>query len=534
MPHASAQWAVRLVALLFGIEREREPLVCQLPTPRRPQPLPSLKRYQRVRNFLYGSLVAGGLLLGLELLLTMLGIGGLDSVEVVGGGYDPSAQYLIPDPGHSGGWLTAYYTNYPTIPPRGDRERLIVIGGSSAGRFSALSFETAFTGAVGPARFEVVNLGCNGFGSARARLIFDQALERLDPSVLLVYTGDNEFVELRPDERNAAAAPPDPAGKVARIARRSRILNTLLLLISGERSIQDAGRPEEFVKSPRTTRSNITFDMALGRYEDLRENLRSLCESARETETRLVLCTVVYNRLAAPNDARMPREASKEAVKAFGRLRRNALNDLPQFLAPLLDQGLVSARDWRAGKPRKEPPSIVLPGRRACFGPLATQEPYPQEYYEKSADIRALYDCLERFHSRQFSQEERAGLERAEQALVAALELVPRHSGALFEQGLVTYLLARDMAEVLQYFEDAASSIVVPQKGSQRINHVIREVAAEYPEVLLFDTDAFMTGMMPDGLVGWEWMLDHCHMSSGAYVVLRSEIARAILQRWPK
>lgn len=50
--------------------------------------------------------------------------------------------------------------------------------------------------------------------------------------------------------------------------------------------------------------------------------------------------------------------------------------------------------------------------------------------------------------------------------------------------------------------------------------------------MLLFDVDAIFQGFMPEGLVGWEWMLDHCHLAPQAYDVLRADLVRAIAGRW--
>ena len=84
----------------------------------------------------------------------------------------------------------------------------------------------------------------------------------------------------------------------------------------------------------------------------------------------------------------------------------------------------------------------------------------------------------------------------------------------------------------LEHLELSGDYDRVPRRSCARINAMIREVASEFPEVLLYDADAIFQGLMPDGLVGFEWMRDHCHLFPEGYSVLRAELVRAIAERW--
>ena len=49
---------------------------------------------------------------------------------------------------------------------------------------------------------------------------------------------------------------------------------------------------------------------------------------------------------------------------------------------------------------------------------------------------------------------------------------------------------------------------------------------------MLLDSDALFATRVPGGLVGWEWMTDHCHLNRGAATVLMEDVAHAINERW--
>ena len=67
--------------------------------------------------------------------------------------------------------------------------------------------------------------------------------------------------------------------------------------------------------------------------------------------------------------------------------------------------------------------------------------------------------------------------------------------------------------EIRARFEDAARYDRAPRKTNPALLERVRELAAR-AEVVLHDSDAAFAACHADGLVGWEWMSDHCHLSS--------------------
>lgn len=70
-----------------------------------------------------------------------------------------------------------------------------------------------------------------------------------------------------------------------------------------------------------------------------------------------------------------------------------------------------------------------------------------------------------------------------------------------------------------------------PNESSERLNDLIREVAGEFPEVLLYDADACLRAQVVSELVGRECLTDQCHPGPSAYEVLREDLARAVHER---
>ena len=84
------------------------------------------------------------------------------------------------------------------VPPKGERRRVLLVGGSNTQLFPGEVLEERLVArsaeAGGRRGWEVVNLGRPGYGSERLRIYLAQAMV-LEPDVVVIYTGHNEFVE---------------------------------------------------------------------------------------------------------------------------------------------------------------------------------------------------------------------------------------------------------------------------------------------------------------------------------------------------
>lgn len=488
-----------------------------------------------------GLIVTAVLFALLECLLWALGAGEVETN--LSRGFDPAGVYLEPDPAVAGGWRTKGFgkgeAKQRVIAPRDDRRRVILFGGSNTGGFPHGVLQTSLNQAT-PAdvRFEVINLGRAGYGSGRVALIFEEALARLDPDVVVIYTGHNEFVE-RGFQMDLDEEWSGWMKSAAELASTTRTVRWMTEVFSATREVKTAQADAwewEYSKF-----KGISYEETQQVFAAYADNLRRMCRLALDRGVHVVLSTTVHNRFAPPFESTLPADLDADAVQELTHLRRTALAELPDFFGPLLpqnEQHRVHGWDWKEhpNEPRDLPEGAERVGRRPCSGPFADQDPLHPEPWRWNDLVWALYEALAELHAwrddGEGTPEERAAVERAEQRLTAALAICPDHPRVLFELALVEYALGRDEATVVRHFEEAARYDRAPRKSSGATNDLVAAVAAELPDVLLFDADALFSSRMPLGLVGWEWMYDHCHLNAGAGRVLMRDFAQAIAARW--
>jgi len=442
---------------------------------------------------------------------------------------DRNAAYLLPHPESPGVWTTNYWEDVReelVLRPRRKRTKVVLFGGSNAWAFRESMLRNALNGACPERQFQVVNLGRNGFGSERVRLIFEQALECLAPDVAVLYLGDNEFIE-SPYPRAVRELPHELRG-----LHSARLIAMLVGQLRAGAYVQ----PEPWVPDW-DHYMGFTYDRTLEQLEVLRENLRAMVELAERKDVRVVVCTVAYNRFSAPHGTRLGPELQDAARERFEGLRARAVALLPRFLDPLLpvDQDdRVRRLDWDLGtgdEPEARGDGQRV-GMRPCTGPLADLELGLPAHEGWHARVWRLNETLARLHARDLSGGERDALGEAAQRLDAALALVPDHPRSLFERALVAYLLSEDAARVEQLFLDAGRFDRAPKKSNEAINQVLRELAAEHPNTLLFDADERFAAWSPDRLVGWEILYDHCHLLPGPNKLVMDMLGEEIVERW--
>ena len=487
-------------------------------------------------------LLLAALLLGLlEAVLWALGIGApLEGTEPREG-FSAEARYIVPDPDKAGAWRTQFLWDQggvetPIARRKRRLQRVLMMGGSNMRSFMAGRLSEKLHGIDGPHEYEVINLGRSGYGSERVLLILRQALDHLRPDLIVLYTGDNEFVEdaTRADFRGELSL--DWLHRAPAAVRRLRTVNALARAFAG-RAEHDPTLPEPWKPDPAYF-AELTYEQGQERLEVLRENLRTACRIAQERGVDVVLCTVIYNRLAAPHVSTACSGLDVPQGAELARELARAEELLPQPLRMLLpiegDEKRLRVTDWGRfeSTDRGLQPHLGLDGRRPCFGPLADADPLMPDSARWTPRVVEVHRALEWLFARDPSDAQRAALEEAERALGRALELCPDHPRALFALGLVELVRGRDARSWKARFEAAASADRAPRKSSERINDLIRSVAAEFPEVLLFDADGLFAERFPDGLVGWEWMMDHCHLQVGARHVIMADLARFLFEEW--
>ncbi|MFT5050065.1 MAG: lysophospholipase L1-like esterase [Chlamydiales bacterium] len=468
--------------------------------------------------------------------LWALGLGDPSLSTDLSRGFDSGASYLVPDTEHPGGWQTRYYSGENnkehSIPPKSDAQRVVLFGGSNTRGFQRGRLPQALD-ALADGEYEVINLGRSGYGSARVAIAFEQALQRIEPDIVVIYMGHNEFVEAGFQMDLDSEWSSDSMRKLGEVMRSTRTVNLLSGALA-EQKVAVQTEPELW-KWEYSKFAEITYDGTLEHFEAYEARLRAMCSAAHARGVEVVLCTVVYNRFSAPHVSNFPPATTPEDQARFNELHDGTvalLADSIRGLLPRAESARVHIKDW-IHEGAKTGPDVwdrELPGRRACSGPFASQDPMLGDGELYARKVWTLYDNLQALLDRSLSSEGRTALEQAEQNLLAALDLVPDHSRALFTLGLVEYLLDRPEASIRERIEASHRYDRAPRKANQVVNGIIRRVAEDQAWVSLLDVDELFADYMPMRMTGWEWMMDHCHLNVGARIIAMEMLAQRIVE----
>jgi hypothetical protein len=116
----------------------------------------------------------------------------------------------------------------------------------------------------------------------------------------------------------------------------------------------------------------------------------------------------------------------------------------------------------------------------------------------------------------------------ARPAYADALALRADDPAALFERGLCDFVL-RQGDRGHDDLQAAARFDRAPRRGNAVSNGIVRELAAE-EGVALLDVEALFRARTPDGILGYELLMDVCHLQPGARPVLMQDMAAALVE----
>lgn len=192
---------------------------------------------------------------------------------------------------------------FPVVKPPGTL-RVFCLGGSAsagwphpAGQTYGAYLEHALRAAFPRRRVEVLNTSGHAFASYRVRLIFDDVI-RFDPDLLIVYSGNNEFVERRTYAQSSGLS-----RLVDKLARASRLFRSVYDALRGDvpgNTLSGAGRQDQsFHVWSHVERVALELRNDPEQYRSVREHYRySLEHMAREAaahQVPIVLLTVPSN-----------------------------------------------------------------------------------------------------------------------------------------------------------------------------------------------------------------------------------------------
>jgi len=474
------------------------------------------------------------LLVLVEAGLWLAGVGGVDPADLALG-FDPGVRYLVPDPARPGGWRTQFRESEEHevfVAPKGEAVRVLLLGGSNTQTFPEnVLAETLAEHDPAGRSFEVINLGRQGYGSERVMILLAQALV-LEPDAVVIYSGHNEFVEAgfatELDERYGSAWLRALAGTLSSL-RSYRALSA---------GLEPAERPAD-VRQLDPAEREIPFAQTLLRYEAYRANLTRMVGMCREAGVPVVLCTVISNLLSPPYVATVePPLSPADGARLDALLHQGEMRIPRPYRENLRPARRLRLSSWYRGAGVEL--GDGLPQLATLLGPLADVSatagdevkqlsmwgahwPPPRLWEPR---VLELLTTIEAVMQRRLGPPQVAALALARDSLSAALELAPDHPVALWDLGLVTWLLGEDDARAVELLRAAQSADRSPHGGNDRSNAVVRAVAAAEQGCWLFDARELFGARCPAGLVGYELVLDSCHLAPGARVVLLRDLAR--------
>jgi len=498
-------------------------------------------------------------LLGLtEGVLWALGLGDPHEQLAKQRGFDESAAYVVPDPEREGGWRTQMFGqemahHEVTIPPRDERIRVLLFGGSNTQGFPQGVLERLLNEEHGRAVYEVVNLGRSGYGSERVGILFEQALERLDPDIVFIYSGHNEFMEAGFALELTRLYAMPWMDRVAERLSRLRLMNVLT-----DAFHVDTEEWERRDQTPEARRNrgrrfdHLRYEDTLVFWREYQRNLERMIARAREQDVEVVVGTLVGNMLAPPWQLNLPEGLTEEQVAEFERLHGDARRLLPPAVFGPFVHGLrVKQPDWgqhlppsereqrRASAPPERHTAPPLRPLRGAFARTpATKDrktpsvagahwPDPRLWTEP---VHTLVGAAHRLHERALSPGQTEAVREAAALLERALAIAPDHPGAHFDLGLALYALGEDVEAAVEHLRLAADHDRAPRRACRYSNALVRELAEEWADegVLLADFERIAEAACPDGLIGYELTTDVCHLQPGAQSIFMEALAPRI------
>lgn len=472
------------------------------------------------------------ILSGAELLLHALGV---EEAPLASWsrGFDRRESYLVPAGG--GAYVTRIF-DVPArevhVPPKGDARRVVLFGGSNTAGFPGDHLRERLD-VLEPGRsHEVVNLGREGYGSQRVAILVEQAMV-IQPDVVVLYTGHNEFVEYSFTVDLEGGTPLMPGTSWL---GRLRTFRWLVSWFTPRHSESDGSLPLPSAWAFEHDKfRGQTHAAMLRRLETYRENLRSMCRSALASNAQVVLCTLIGNHWISPaSTAFLPErpQATRDRVES---ILADVPAMIPESLRPVLGgdaRDVLHAVDWRHPARSLDPERIgtfLVPPLRSKVGPPhagAWAWPPPEVWSDRVVSVLNAFTWL---HRGGFTDDQRGELYRARKHLLEARALAPEHASVLYELAVLEEALGGADDVVRSLLHAAADGDTAPRRATPRINRIVREVAAEFPHVELLDLEARFAARGCSGVFGWEWMMDVCHLHMGARRALLDLVAEAIV-----
>jgi hypothetical protein len=272
-----------------------------------------------------------------------------------------------------------------------------------------------------------------------------------------------------------------------------------------------------------------------------------MVDACRAAGVRVLLATVVSNLFDPPYVSNPPGDWDEARRAALVAARDRMLALVPARLSfglvpegPGLRWPHPRTEDWgenltpaqRDERRAQAGPDVTAPALRPHTGVLAGAPFWtdPSLWTPKVADAVTAFS---RVCARELTDDERASLRAALAAGGEVLALCPDDPTTLYAMGLCTYMLGEDDERAAYMLSGAAMADRAPTKGNDLTNAVVRELAAAHAAdagLRFVDMDELWRARCPQGLPGYEVMLDSCHLHPAARLILVDDFAPALVE----
>ncbi|MCZ6596712.1 MAG: hypothetical protein O7B99_03645 [Planctomycetota bacterium] len=267
---------------------------------------------RRVLSLLASVAIALLLLVGLEVALRVVGVGGFDESRASRLKYQQIFLPVMPRATRTDG-VEVFRTTDPRLPyqavPVEKAEgtlRVFTFGGSAMAGLGfspnvtiARHLEQMLARAMPARTVEVVNLGLVALPSKKVKLLVFDVLERYDPDVVVVYSGNNEFLEIH--SRKYAEANAGFGQKLRWFMTDTSLYRLVRPAKAYESSAQPLSTRDLAQNDERVAHSRIIRDVEMSAdeiaaiHDGYERNLGEIARAAREAGVPAILMTVAAN-----------------------------------------------------------------------------------------------------------------------------------------------------------------------------------------------------------------------------------------------
>jgi len=363
--------------------------------------------------------------------------------------------------------------------------RIMIFGGSAAAGMGNWLKELS-PGKIKDKNLEIINLAVEGYGSFRMVRIIKESM-KFQPDIILIYSGNNEFVEksFRQDVFRRFY----PIIKIKIFLRKIRIYNVLA----------GFGLPlnQQQIKNSRILRKK-EWEWEYNKFKDLKysetqevfrlykNNLLKAVDIAKNNKAKVLLLTVLGNEMSMPfvSIKQDEMKVNQHGYNKFINLIKRGDKIGSSIFSFLLPDSEKDRIHWFS-------------------------------YTREKDKVKTFYQKFNYFKYSKLSIQENSQIKKCLVYYEKAYQIYDKHAGLLFRLGLCYYKLGLKK-KAKEFFVLAGQYDHAPRKATIVNNNIIRIITQK--DKSLFFLDAVREfEEHTETIIDWDSMIDHCHLNANSH-----------------